>query len=130
MAFRGRRIVNVLQIILLFAVVLAIVYVARAVLVIFTFSILFASDRSARPVFVATRLFLETSGVLTWRRLPSVIRKRNCWTFYAKCVRSSNNWLAGIGLAQAGLEIGVARCSANGSTTGLTPCWSISVMNL
>ena len=42
MAFRGRRIVNVLCMILLFAVVLAIVYVARGVLVIFTFSILFA----------------------------------------------------------------------------------------
>jgi len=42
MAFRRRRTVNVLCIILLFAVVLAIVYVARSVLVIFTFSILFA----------------------------------------------------------------------------------------
>jgi predicted PurR-regulated permease PerM/quinol monooxygenase YgiN len=42
MAFRGRRAVNLLCIILLFAVGLAIVYVARGVLVIFIFSILFA----------------------------------------------------------------------------------------
>jgi predicted PurR-regulated permease PerM len=42
MAFPDRRTVNVLCTILLFAVVLAIVYVARGVLVIFTFSILFA----------------------------------------------------------------------------------------
>jgi hypothetical protein len=57
---------------------------------------------------------------------------RNWWTFYANCVRRSsrNNWLAGIGLAQAGHESGVTSCSANGSTTGITPCWSIFVMNL
>jgi len=42
MAFPDRRTVNVLCTILLFTVVLAIVYVARGVLVIFTFSILFA----------------------------------------------------------------------------------------
>jgi predicted PurR-regulated permease PerM/quinol monooxygenase YgiN len=42
MAFRGRRAFNLLCMILLFAVVLAIVYVARGVLVIFIFSILFA----------------------------------------------------------------------------------------
>jgi predicted PurR-regulated permease PerM/quinol monooxygenase YgiN len=42
MAFRGRRALNVLCMILLFAVGLAIVYVARGVLVIFIFSILFA----------------------------------------------------------------------------------------
>jgi predicted PurR-regulated permease PerM len=42
MAFPDRRTVNVLCTILLFSVVLATVYVARGVLVIFTFSILFA----------------------------------------------------------------------------------------
>jgi predicted PurR-regulated permease PerM len=42
MAFPDRRTVNVLCTILLFTVVLAIVYVARGVLVIFTFSVLFA----------------------------------------------------------------------------------------
>jgi predicted PurR-regulated permease PerM len=42
MAFPDRRTVNVLCTILLFTVVLAIVYVARGVLVIFTFAILFA----------------------------------------------------------------------------------------
>lgn len=42
MAFPDRRTLNVLGTILLFAVVLAIVYVARGVLVIFTFAILFA----------------------------------------------------------------------------------------
>jgi predicted PurR-regulated permease PerM len=42
MAFPDRRTVNVLCTILLFTVVLVIVYVARGVLVIFTFSILFA----------------------------------------------------------------------------------------
>lgn len=42
MAFPDRRTVNVLCTILLFTLVLAIVYVARGVLVIFTFSILFA----------------------------------------------------------------------------------------
>lgn len=42
MAFPDRRTINVLCTILLFTVVLAIVYVARGVLVIFTFSILFA----------------------------------------------------------------------------------------
>lgn len=42
MAFPDRRTVNVLCTILLFAVVLAILYIARSVLVIFTFSILFA----------------------------------------------------------------------------------------
>ncbi len=42
MAFPDRRTVNVLGTILLFVVVLAIVYVARGVLVIFTFAILFA----------------------------------------------------------------------------------------
>lgn len=42
MAFLDRRTVNILCTILLFAVLLAIVYVARGVLVIFTFSILFA----------------------------------------------------------------------------------------
>lgn len=42
MAFPDRRTLNVLLTTLLFAVVLAIVYVARAVIVIFTFSILFA----------------------------------------------------------------------------------------
>jgi len=38
--------------------------------------------------------------------------------------------MAGVGLAQAGHEIGVTRCSANGSTTGITSCWSMFVMNL
>ena len=42
MAFPDRRTVNVLCTILLFTVVLAIVYVARGVLVVFTFAILFA----------------------------------------------------------------------------------------
>src|SRR5258707_12954705 len=42
MAFPDRRTLNVLLTTLLFAVVLAIVYVARAVIVIFAFSILFA----------------------------------------------------------------------------------------
>jgi len=42
MAFPDRRTVNVLCTILLFTIVLAMVYVARGVLVIFTFSILFA----------------------------------------------------------------------------------------
>ena len=42
MAFPDRRTLNVLCTILLFAIVLAILYVARGVLVIFTFSILFA----------------------------------------------------------------------------------------
>src|SRR5262249_25127403 len=42
MAFPDRRALNVLLTTLLFAVVLAIVYVARAVIVIFAFSILFA----------------------------------------------------------------------------------------
>lgn len=42
MAFPDRRTVNVLGTILLFTVVVALVYVARGVLVIFTFSILFA----------------------------------------------------------------------------------------
>ena len=42
MAFPDRRTVNVLLTTLLFAVVLAIVYIARAVMVIFAFSILFA----------------------------------------------------------------------------------------
>ena len=42
MDFPDRRTLNVLFTILLFAVVLAIVYIARAVIVIFAFSILFA----------------------------------------------------------------------------------------
>jgi predicted PurR-regulated permease PerM len=42
MAFPDRRTVNVLGTILLFAVIVAIVYVARGVLIIFAFSILFA----------------------------------------------------------------------------------------
>jgi predicted PurR-regulated permease PerM len=42
MAFPDRRTLNVLMTALLFGVVLAIVYVARAVIVIFAFSILFA----------------------------------------------------------------------------------------
>lgn len=42
MAFLDRRTTNVLLTILLFAVVLAIIYIARAVIVIFAFSILFA----------------------------------------------------------------------------------------
>src|SRR5215475_2950754 len=42
MAFPDRRTLNVLMTTLLFALVLAIVYVARAVIVIFAFSILFA----------------------------------------------------------------------------------------
>lgn len=42
MAFPDRRTLNVLLTTLLFAVVLAMVYVARAVIIIFAFSILFA----------------------------------------------------------------------------------------
>jgi hypothetical protein len=42
MAFPDRRTANVLLTILLFAVVLAIVYIARGVIVIFVFAILFA----------------------------------------------------------------------------------------
>jgi predicted PurR-regulated permease PerM len=42
MAFPGRRTLNVLMTALLFGSVLASVYVARAVIVIFAFSILFA----------------------------------------------------------------------------------------
>jgi predicted PurR-regulated permease PerM len=42
MTFPDRRTVNILLTILLFAAVLAVAYVARAVLVIFCFSILFA----------------------------------------------------------------------------------------
>jgi predicted PurR-regulated permease PerM len=42
MSFPDRRTVNVLLTILLFAAVLAVAYIARAVLVIFCFSILFA----------------------------------------------------------------------------------------
>ena len=42
MAFPDRRTANILRLILLFAVVLAIVYAARGVIVIFTFAILFA----------------------------------------------------------------------------------------
>jgi hypothetical protein len=52
MAFPDRRTVNVLCTILLFTVALAIVYVARGVLVICS----------------ATPLFSEISGALTWRR--------------------------------------------------------------
>ena len=42
MAFPDRRVLNVLMTALLFGLVLAIVYVARAVIVMFAFSILFA----------------------------------------------------------------------------------------
>jgi predicted PurR-regulated permease PerM len=42
MAFPDRRTVNVLCTILLSTVVLGIIYIARGVLVIFTFSVLFA----------------------------------------------------------------------------------------
>jgi hypothetical protein len=40
------------------------------------------------------------------------------------CAEIFEEQLAGNGFAQAAHEIGVTRCSANGSTTGITPCWS------
>ena len=59
MAFRGRRAVNVLCMILLLAVVLAIIYVARGVLVIFTFSILFACliDRDPKKLVLDVQFY-------------------------------------------------------------------------
>ena len=69
MAFPDRRTVNVLCTILLFTVVLAIVYVARGVLVIFTFSILFAYLIDPVVRFLQRHSFISgNSEALTWWR--------------------------------------------------------------
>ncbi len=72
MTFPDRRTLNILCTILLFAVVLAVVYVARGVLVIFTFAILFAY--LIDPV-VRLRVISFTARSIrcpkTWSRLRS-----------------------------------------------------------
>ena len=68
MNFPDRRTASVLLTTLLFAVVLAILYVARSVVVIFAFAILFAYLIRSCDFCSDIRYFLKTCGALTcWR---------------------------------------------------------------
>jgi hypothetical protein len=95
MAFPERRTVNVLCTILLFAVVLANAYVARGVLVIFTFAILFAYLIDPVVRFLRRHSFIFRNlrvphGAEAYllqqrphRELSGSLRSRNCVADYA-----------------------------------------------